>query len=181
MSIAKAVEVLSRSFSRADAIKTVTPGEDAFVNGKSFTHADYTLGVGESEIINYLLDPTGCTCDHVVAENPIFNATAGPVTVEYFVGTTVSANGTELVTFNRRSGGDAAKSKLYVAPTITGDGVRIAGQLVTATSAVQGDTGATTSTGLPFEVDKGLLLLIRVTNTNGADVAIGRTFSWIEE
>ena len=176
-----ATEILTEVKSLAGAIKAVSIGEDSFVNGKAFTHADYTLGVAEDAIINYLVDPTNCTCDHIVAENPIFSATAGPVTIEYFVGTTVSALGTELVTFNRRPTGTQAQLKLYVAPTITGDGVRIAGQLVTATEAVQGDTGATTSAGLPFEVDKRFMMLIRVTNTNGADNAIGRSINWIEE
>lgn len=173
-------ERLNEVKSIANAFKTVSIGEDSFVNGKAFTHADYTLGVGDSEIINYIFDPRACTCENVVAENPIFNATAGPVTIEYFVGTTVSDLGTELLTFNRRSGGSSAHAKLYVAPTISDDGVRIAGQLINATTAVQGDTGAATTVGLPFEVDKRFLMLIRVTNTNGADIAIGRSLNWIE-
>ena len=180
MSIARITEFLQRSFSPAGAIKSLSVQEDAFINGKAFTHADYTQGIATDAIINYLFDPTACTCDQVIAEVPIFNATAGPVLIEYFVGTTVSANGTELITFNRRSGFPAAKGKIYVAPTITADGVRIAGQLLPATDAVQGDTGASTEAGLPFEVDKAFRLLIRITNKNGDNVSIGRRFDWIE-
>ena len=180
MGVPAIAERVIKAFNAANAFKTVSLQEAAFVNGKSFTHADFTTGIGTDAIINYLFDPTACTCNQVVAEVPIFNATAGPVTIEYFIGTTVSALGTELFTFNRRSGGEPARARLYVAPTITGDGVRIAGQLLPATDAVQGDTGQTTEIGLPFEVDRNNLLLIRVTNTNGADVAIGRRFDWIE-
>jgi len=178
--VSTTTEILNEVKSPAGAIKTTSIEDDAFVNGKSFTHADYTLEVGESAVIDYLFDPRNVAAEHVVAENPVFNATSGPITIEYYVGTTVSALGTELVTFNRRPGGPPALAKLYVAPTVTGVGIRIAGQLVTATEAVQGDTGSTTSSGLPFEVDQTHLMLIRVTNTNGAGVAIGRTFNWIE-
>lgn len=175
-----AVEILHEVKSPVGAFKTITVDEAAFVNGNAYTHADYTLGVADSEVINYIFDPRNCTCTNIVAENPIFNATAGPITIEYYIGTTVSALGSELVAFNRRPTMSPPHAKLYVAPTITGDGVRIAGQLVPATEAVQGDTGSTTTSGLPFEVDKTQLMLIRVTNTNGAGVAIGRTFNWVE-
>ena len=180
MGIPAIAERIIKAFNIANAFKTVSIQEDAFVNGKAFTHADYTQGIATDAIINYLFDPTMCACDQIIAEVPIFNATAGPVLVEYFVGTTVSANGTELVTFNRRSGFPSAKAKLYVAPTISDDGVRIAGQLLPATDAVQGDTGAATEIGLPFEVDKDFRLLIRITNKNGDNVSIGRRFDWIE-
>lgn len=180
MSERRITELAELSFSSAGAVKTTTIEIDAFVNGKSFTHSDYTLDVAESAVINYIFDARDCTCEHVVAENPIFSATSGPVTIEYYVGAMVSALGTELFTFNRRPGGATAKAKLYVAPTITGDGLRIAGQLVTATEAVQGDTGSTTSSGLPFEIDQTNLMLIRVTNTNGAGVDIGRLLNWVE-
>lgn len=173
-------EILNSVLSPANAIKTITIEGEAFVRGRAFTHADYTLDVGTDEVINYLFDPTACTCENLVAEVPIFNASAGPVTIEYYIGTTVSAVGTELLAFNRRSGGVAPKAKLYVAPTITDDGVRFTGQVVTATEAVQGDTGSISYAGLPFEVDQTQLLLIRVTNTNGNGVAMGRLFNWIE-
>ena len=95
-------EILNGVKNQANAFKISTIDESAFIEGKSFTHADYTLGIAESAIINYIFDPRACTCDNVVAENPIFNSTSGPITIEYYVGATVSALGTELVTFNRR-------------------------------------------------------------------------------
>lgn len=180
MSIAKIADLISKAFNDAGSFKILSLQEDAFVKGQAFTHSDYTESVATSEVINYLFDPTNCDCSQVVAEVPIFNSTAGPVTIDYYVGGTVSANGTELFVFNRRSGSSEAKAKLYVSPTITSDGVKIAGQILTATAAVQGDTGATTEAGLPFEVDKTKLLIIRVTNNNGDGVGIGRRFDWIE-
>ena len=175
-----ASEILNKVKNIANAFKIVTIQEDAFVNGNAFTHSDYDLSVGAAAIINYLFDPTACTCDQVIAEVPIFNATAGPISIEFYSGVTVSANGTELISFNRRSGGSSAESKLYAGPTITDDGTRFSGLLLTATDAVQGDTGAVTIQGLPFEVNKSAKILIRITNTNGAGVGIGRRFDWIE-
>lgn len=174
------LERLNDNTNQSNSFKMVSLQEDAFINGKAFTHADYSLLVADSNVTNYLFDATACTCDQVIAETPIFNGTAGPVTVEYFVGTTVSANGTELVVFNRRAtSANVAKAKLYIGPTITDDGTRFAGQLLAATDAVQGDSGSTTFLGLPFEVLKTSNILIRVTNVNGEN-NIGRRFDWIE-
>jgi hypothetical protein len=160
-------------------ITTISIQESAFINGRAFTHSDYTLGVLADNVTNYLFDPTACTCDQIVAEVPIFNATSGPVTIEFFAGTIVSANGTELDSFNRRSGGDIPEAKLYIGPTITFDGARFSGIILTATEAAQGDTGAVTVSGLPFEVSKSIKILIRVTNANGVN-NIGRRFDWVE-
>ena len=92
----------------------------------------------------------------------------------------MSDPGTKLFEFNRRTTSpNVPKAKLYITPTISTDGVRIAGQVVPATG-VPIASGDNSLPGLPFEVDKTLLLLIRVTNTNGAGVAIGRRFDWIE-
>ena len=173
-----ASEILNKVFN-AVGLRTMSIQESAFINGESFTHSDYTLGVLGSNVTDYLFDATACTCDQVIAESPIFNATSGPVTIEFYAGVTVSANGTELPSFNRRSGGDVAEAKLYIGPTVTDVGLRFAGLLLTATDAVQGDTGGVTIQGLPFEVDKAALILIRVTNTNGV-ADIGRLFDWIE-
>lgn len=161
-------------------IKTLSIQENAFIQGNSFTHSDYEVSVDAAEVINYLFDPTACTCDQIIAEVPIFNATAGPITIEFYTGVVVSANGSELISFNRRPGESAAEAKLYVAPTITNDGTRFSGLLLTATDAVQGDTGSVTIQGLPFEVTKTTKILIRVTNTNGAGVGLGRRFDWVE-
>jgi hypothetical protein len=174
----RTTEILQSSFNSI-GIRTMSIQESAFISGQAFTHSDYTLDVLTTVVTDYLFDPTACTCDQVIAETPIFNATAGPVTIEFFAGTTVSANGTELDVFNRRAAGGAAEAKLYVGPTITLVGTRFAGQILTATDAVQGDTGAVTIPGLPFEVDKTTLILVRVTNINGTS-SIGRRFDWVE-
>jgi hypothetical protein len=174
-------EILNKIKSLADAFRTVSLQEDAFVAGKAFTHSDYTLGVATSAVIDYLFDPTACSCDQIIAEVPVFNATAGPVTVEFYSAPTTTANGTELISFNRRSGGASAEAKLYVGPTISDVGTRFSGLLLPATAATQGNTGDQTIQGLPFEVNKAAKVLIRVTNKNGDGVDIGRRFDWVEE
>jgi hypothetical protein len=179
MSEKRITQILDNSFG-VIGIKTLTIQENAFISGHAFTHSDYTLSVATGAVINYLFDPTACTCDQVIAEVPIFNSTAGPVTVEFYSAPTTTANGTELLSFNRRSGGAAAEAKLYVGPTITDDGTRFSGLLLPATAAVQGNTGDQTIQGLPFEVSKTTKVLIRITNTNGDGVDIGRRFDWIE-
>ena len=172
-------EILNIIKSVANAFRVVTLQEDAFVNGNSFTHSDYDLAVADSAVIDFLFDPTECTCDQIVVEVPIFNATGGPATIEFYIGPTVTANGTELLSFNRRSGGDSAEAKLYKGPTMSDIWTRLIGLLLPATAAFQGNTGDQTIQGLPFEVNKATKILIRLTNTNGI-VDIGRLVDWVE-
>jgi hypothetical protein len=180
MSEQRLTQIAELQNSIANAQRILTIQEDAFINGQSFTHSDYTLGVATAAVIDYMFDPTACSCDQIIAEVPVFNATAGPVTIEFYSDPTTTANGTELLSFNRRSSGVPAEAKLYVAPTISSVGTRFSGLLLPATAAVQGNTGDQTVQGLPFEVDKTKKMLIRVTNNNGDGVDIGRRFDWIE-
>lgn len=180
MSIARSTEILEAGYSPA-GIKTLTLQESAFVSGKAFTHSDYTLNVLTGNITYYLFDPTACTCNQIVAEVPLFNASAGPITIEFFSDPTTTANGAELPTFNRRATSSiVAEAKLYIGPTITDNGTRFSGLLLAATAAAQGNTGESTVEGLPFEVDLTKKILIKVTNTNGDGVDIGRRFDWVE-
>ena len=174
-----ATEILIKIKSVANAFRVVTLQEDAFVNGNSFTHSDYDLAVADSAVIDFLFDPTACSCNQIVVEVPIFNATGGPVTIEFYIGPTVTDNGAELISFNRRSGGDSAEAKLYKGPTMSDLGTRFSGLFLPATAAVQGNTGDQTIQGLPFEVNKATKVLIRLTNTNGI-VDIGRLVDWVE-
>lgn len=181
MSEKRTTEILENATDASNSITTKTIQERAFVQGLAFTHSDYTLNVASANVTNYLFDPRACTCSQIIAEVPKFNASAGPITIEFYSNPTVSENGTELPAFNRRGTATATpEAKLYIGPTITDDGTRFSGLLLPATDATQGDTGAATEEGLPFEVDSTKLLLIRVTNTNGAGVAIGRRFDWVE-
>jgi len=164
----------------AAGIKMLSLQESAFILGNAYTHSDYDLDIADSAVIDFLFDPTACTCDQLVAEVPLFNATGGPVTIEFFSAPTVTLNGTELVSFNRRAVPKVAEAKLYKGPTLSDPGTRFSGLLLPATAAAQGNTGDQTIQGLPFEVDLAIKVLIRVTNLNGAGVDIGRRFDWVE-
>ena len=164
-------------------IKTLSTNDALFVVGDSYTYSDYNLNVLAAGTIELLIDTSSVGTDvlNIIFETPFVNASGGPVTVEFFAGTTTSANGTELIVNNRRvSTGKTPESKLYLSPTITSDGTRFAGLLVPSTTGANSANSATTGSCLPFEIMKGTNYLMRITNTNGSAIQIGYSIDFSE-
>ena len=179
----KVTNTVVNAGSIAGGFKGVTLQEEQFILGNSYTVADYDLDVGTDAEIDFLFDPTGCSSDtQVIAEVPVFNASAGPVTIAFYLNPVVTDTGSELTAYNRRTTSTNTNSaKLYKAPTLSDDGTRFTGLLCPATSTGAGQsTGNVTLGGLPFEVDCSLKLLIRVKNLNGAGSDIGYKYDWTE-
>jgi hypothetical protein len=169
--------------SQAVGMKMLTIAEANFINGNAYTVADYFIDQAAAAVTDFLFDPTACTGKQVVSEVPIFNASAGPYKIEFYTGTTVSATGTELPSFNRRStSSNVALAKLYVGPAIVDLGIRFSGLLLPATEVGGGGggTGSVTFESLPFEVDCAQKILIRVTNLDGLGADFGYKFDWSE-
>lgn len=163
------------------ALRTTNVQEDAFVNGQAFSYEDY-LSYNTDEVKDFLFDPTAFIGTNIVIVPPLFAATAGPVLIDYYVGTTASDNGTLLGISNRRgTSTNENQAILRLNPTISNVGTRFTGRLVPATGVnpVQGIGGASSS-ALPFEVDYSFKYLIRVTNTDGAGVYVQTDLTWLE-
>jgi hypothetical protein len=168
-----------------NAVNITSLQDNFFASGQSFTLShDYTFTTSETK--NFLVDPTGYVPpeggqDRVVANVPSFAASAGPLKVEFFVGTTVSANGTQQTTFNRdATSSNVAQTCIYLAPTITDDGTGFSELLIPATAGGPVNVGSNSPIDLPFAMDSTLKLLMRVTNENGADTRVGIRFTFFE-
>jgi hypothetical protein len=167
-------------FGKAVGVRSLSLQETQFINGNAFTVSDYEIDLNSLEVVEFLFDPTACIDKQIVSEVPKVNASAGPVTVEFITDPSVTDNGTELPSFNRRATStNTAQSKLYQAPTYTG-GTRFSALLVPATAAGSGDTGGVTFEGLPFEIDCTKKIIIKITNLNGAGSDVGYRFDWSE-
>jgi hypothetical protein len=148
-----------------------------------FAH-DYTFA--SSEVKDLLLDPTGYTPPPQTEPGlamlvPDISASAGPLLIELFSGTVVSANGVEQVSTPQdyRAAGPAAM-KIYLGPTITTLGTARGELLVPATSIGLNQRGQTLESDEPLTLDISQKYLIRLTNENGAGTRVGLKFAWAE-
>lgn len=156
--------------------------QEAIDRGCLFTMSDYfTFGADETK--RFLLDPTVCTCRKVSIKELIFSATVGPMKIEFFANTQAADNGTAYSLFNRNiKSANIAKTVLRLNPTVTANGIRIAGRCVTA-------TGANPITGIPaidpekkeLKLNKSMKYMLAVHNTNGAGAIMQLDFSICEE
>lgn len=178
--MASEVELLKDATQPQLGFKMVTQEEAAFYNGQAYVFADYTTGLAASGVLDFLFDPTACTCDKLVISLPQFNATAGPVTVELYSFVTVTANGTEQVTFNRAAVPTVAEAKIYLGPTIDSLGDRIAGYLVPGTSGFLSSSAGEAPGMFEFELSPLFKVLVRATNLDATAIDIGYQVTWAE-
>jgi hypothetical protein len=101
--------------------------------------------------------------------------------VQFFQGVTVSANGTELTSFNRSAKStNLADMKIYVAPTVTDPGTALGEVIVPATAVGAIHSGSEVQIEFPAEFDTSKKMLIRMTNENGAGARVAMSLSWLE-
>lgn len=161
--------------------------EEFFLKGMAFTQSSvYTLGA--AEVLDILIDPSNYIPDNeqklgfLVAEVPAFGATAGPILIDFYKGTTVSNNGTpaDPPPFNRNAmSSRTAQVEIYTGPTITDPGFNFSSIIVPSTSVGVNGTPAQSPTELPVTFS-GDLILIRMTNENGAGTKVGVRNNWFE-
>jgi hypothetical protein len=180
MGLPAIVERALKAFTTTNAFRATTIQEDLFVQGLSFTSSQIVVSPDQGQI-DILVDPTVCACDQIVFAPLSFTADEGPITVEIYTGTTVSANGTELPAFNRRATStNTTGMKLYSGPTVTDAGTKFSELLIPVSAVGPQITGSPTATGLPFEIDKGVLYMARIINNNGANANVQYSATWFE-
>ena len=154
MSIPTITERIIKAFTTANAFRSSTIQEDLFIQGLSFTSSQIVVAPDEGQI-DILVDPRLCVCDQIVFAPLSFTADEGPIVVEIYAGTTVSANGTPLPIFNRRATStNITGLKLYSGPTVSDAGTKFSELLIPVSAVGPQITGSPTGIGLPFEIDK---------------------------
>jgi hypothetical protein len=172
--------ILPRVLGSFGSLKGVKYNEECFLNGHAFSYIDYLI-YGSSEVKDFVIDPRAFVnppngYNRVMSEVPVFNATAGPITIQVYGDTQAADDGTLINLYNRdgRSSKPIADTIIRLNPTITSPGINFANYLVPATG-VSPATGAPASVGdvLPFNLRLDQKYLFRITNTNGNGVYVG--------
>ena len=172
--------ILPRVFGELGAIREVSFIQECFLRGTAFSYIDY-LSYSSDETKDFVVDPTAFVnppggYNRVMAEVPIFNATAGPVTVKVFGDVQASDDGVLIPLYNRdgRSSKPVSDTIIRLNPTISNPGINFANYLVPATG-VSPATGSNAAVQdiLPYNLRLDQKYLFRVTNTNGNGVLVG--------
>lgn len=137
---------------------------------------------------NFIFDPTAYAPGEGSAARmfgffPVFLATAGPVTIEYFADPIESGDGTGITIFNRNGRSIVAPQSTfkYDPVTVTSPGTPFADDLVPSNSQGSGVSQPGSSEDFtPFIIDHTKKILFRVTNLDGNDTYIGTKFTFVE-
>lgn len=169
----------------ANQLVTGTIQENLFVGGFSFSFTDRLVYAATgSKIITF--DGRLCTCSQLVFNPVLFSANAGPILIDFYAGVTLNATpgGTTLVPSNRRAtSSNLSDAVLLLDPSIDDMGARFSGDLVPANESAGVGTsnqGASSSEGLPFEIDHSLVYAVEIENLDGADTYVKVDMTWFE-
>jgi hypothetical protein len=169
----------------AGQVITGTIQENLFIGGFSFSFTDRLLYVATG-IKRITFDARLCSCSQLVFNPIIFSANAGPILIDFYAGVTLNATpgGTELEPSNRRATSpNVSDAVLLLDPVIDNLGTRFAGDIVPAnesTGVGTSNQGASSSAGLPFEIDHSLVYAIEINNLDGADTYVKIDMTWFE-
>lgn len=186
MSDKRITQILEKSLSGANTIKTTPIQEELFIQGYAFTARDVITATAATN--TYIHFDATATSGIQIIFNPLgFVASdAGPITITYYVAPTLTAGGrTEIVASNRRATSSntyQSTVELVAAANVTSPGTKFTAQLIPSNSAggAFANVGAGSASGLPFEIDPSMDYLIEIDNTNGTDTLFEYNIDWFE-
>lgn len=154
-------------FDRISGCQAVMAAEHWHVHkGHYFMVDDIFLDLANGGTREYLIVVPTLIFPHLRAAQ--FSLEDSPCTLEYFEGTTVSANGTELTPFNNnRNSLNETTVQVFHTPTVTGDGTQFVDEYIppTGVGASPGASGSDESE--EWILKQGTNYLIRLTNNSG--------------
>lgn len=171
-----------RSWDRFAHARTVMDHEHRNIHeGMAFhaTHRVTSLGNG-ANLWLLMACPAGCF-PHITGL--IFTFEAGDIDIVTFEGTTTSADGTVISSFNRnRNSSNTPDMVLTHTPTITDAGTQIHDRLVPPTGSGVGNSEGIISPNLGEEwiLKPATKYLIRVTNNSGGTIKLTLESLWYE-
>jgi hypothetical protein len=169
---------------RAGQVVTGPIREELFIKGESYSWEDWLVySTDEEKII--VFDPRNCTsCQQIVIDPLLFNASSGPVTIDIYTQVSYDiGSGTALVASNRREtlqSTNPPEALLRLNPTGF-TGTKFAGDLIPSTGPTPlVGAGNQNQDGSAFEIDKTIVKAIGLKNRNGDGVYIGHKLTWYE-
>lgn len=129
-----------------------------------------------------MLIVTGALCfPHI--NSALFSLADSPADIETYKDTTVSANGTEVPSWNRNlNSSNVAGCKLYSGPTITADGEQIHDRFIPDTGGTGINDVGTISPNFGEEwiLTPSSNFMIRLTNNSGGAIQLSFEMLWYE-
>lgn len=161
--------------------------EELFILGYAFTARDVITATSATDVYIHFDAKIIKDTHQVVFNDPIFNAgEAGPLIITYYVNPTLTEGGrTAIEPSNRRATSDnqaQATIEFVAAANVSSPGTKFTAQLITSSSGAVGlaDVGASTVSGLPFEINAAYDYLVKIDNTNGTDALCEYHINWFE-
>jgi len=161
----------------SDALPTIETDHKRIHDGQGYKCTAKFTAIASDADLNILLVNPVANFSHLRLYR--FTATGGPLDTFLFSGTTVSANGTSIISHNLNENSDnTADLDIYHTPTITTDGTEIEYDLL----PTDGNKAGTQTTAVPlehiFKPDTNYLL--RMTNNDAQAVDVGLLLFWYE-
>lgn len=171
---------------------TMMQDEFYFLKEQAFTQSErFTFDA--AEVKWFTIDPRNYTpgatqtVGSIILRLPAFSADAGPIFVDFYVNPTLGAavqSALAMPSFNRAAASAITAQlelrTLDVAPTVS-LGTPLSQLLVPSTATGSGQqTGNTVNESLPFAIDLTSVILMVVTNTDGAGTSVNIRNGWFE-
>lgn len=179
-------EILEKSNTVTDSLRTTTIQEDLFVNGYAFSGRDVVTSLAASNLYIHFDARTATDVQIIFSPLQFVGAEAGPIVVTFYVSPTLAAGGrTPIMVSNlRATSSNVSQSTLeFVAPAnVTSPGTKFTAVLVPSNSAggALPSSGSPSATGLPFEIDPTKDYLLEIDNTNGTDTLFEYNITYFE-
>jgi len=161
-------------------IPTLDVSHKRLHEGTLFTTTKLFSGAGviaNDASVNFLISVGAAYSPHFIVDM----AAGGDFTSQFFEGSTVSANGTELSLFNRfRPSSNTTDTDIFYAPTVTGDGTGLQTSFLPGGRAGQAVGGQDGGFDLEMVLSKSTLYLYRATNISGQAKAANFAFHFYE-
>ena len=171
-----------RSWDRFVHARTVVDHEHRMIHdGFAFHITHRVASLANGAALEGLISVPADSFPHLTGM--LFTFGAGDVDIETFEGTTTSADGTAVTTFNRnRNSSITPAISVFHTPTITADGTQIHDRLVPPTGNGVGNREGVVSPNLGEEwiLKPSTKYLVRVTNNSGGAIKLTMEMLWYE-
>ena len=163
------------------AITTIDSGNRNIHEGFSYHATGRVASLANGASIEALI-VTGAFCyPHI--NSALFTLADSPADIATYKDTTVSANGTEIVSWNRNlNSSNTAGCKIYTGPTITADGEQIHDRFIPDNGGTGINDVGTISPNFGEEwiLTPSSNFLIRLTNNSGGAITVTFEMLWYE-
>lgn len=152
---------------------------DNIHSGVAFDVSGYTASLANGSSLIFL-GKTGAKQVHFHGFNIV--TSAGLATIEFFEGTTVSANGTAVSTPNKnRNSTTTATMQVYSGSTVTSNGTLLASRHILSVGGGAHIEGGEANVSSEWLLKPNTNYMFKITNSSGSAIALSASFYFYEK